>query len=163
MERSSSTASESSPELWWRSIVKGFTPLPNLQLPENVKSGIVFNTICINVPRHLQYLLSLFLSNGGTLLRASLPTDHGLAGALKASMELVKAKGLGEPRRFVNATGLGAGILVGDSTVFPTRGQTVLVQGEAKVARTKDGDTYVIPRPGSGTTILGGTREEGNW
>lgn len=67
---------------------------------------------------------------------------------------------------FVNATGLGARELVGDRRMFPTRGQTVLVRGEAAAARTRVGKgyiTYCIPRPGSGMTILGGTKEVRDW
>ena len=63
----------------------------------------------------------------------------------------------------MNASGLGAKELVPDHTMFPVRGQTVLVKGEAKYANTMNENRYVIPRPGSGTTILGGTREVGNW
>jgi hypothetical protein len=50
--------------------------------------------------------------------------------------------------------------------MYPIRGQTVLVKGEAASTRTREGDgytAYCIPRPGSGTTILGGTKEKGNW
>lgn len=64
---------------------------------------------------------------------------------------------------YVNATGLGARELVPDERMYPIRGQTVLVKGEAKEAKTTDQNRYVIPRPGSGTTILGGTREVGVW
>ena len=59
---------------------------------------------------------------------------------------------------------------MGDEDVYPVRGQTVLVKGEAQAVRTrlggKEGGTgvaYVIPRAGSGTTVLGGTREMGVW
>lgn len=64
---------------------------------------------------------------------------------------------------FVNACGLGAKELVPDDGMVPVRGQTVLVRGEAKHAKTMNENRYAIPRPGSGTTILGGTREVGNW
>lgn len=64
---------------------------------------------------------------------------------------------------FVNATGLGARSLVPDEFLYPVKGQTVLVKGEAREAKTTDRNRYVIPRPGSGTTILGGTREVGVW
>lgn len=55
-----------------------------------------------------------------------------------------------------------------DEAVFPVRGQTVLVKGEAQGVSTSvggagGGTAYVIPRGGSGTTILGGTREVGKW
>lgn len=64
---------------------------------------------------------------------------------------------------FVNASGLGAKVLVPDDAMFPVRGQTVLVKREARYAKTMNDNRYIIPRPGSGTTILGGTREVGNW
>lgn len=69
---------------------------------------------------------------------------------------------------YVNATGIGARALVGDESVGPVAGQTVLVRGEAEAIRTRVGKEegairYVIPRPGSGTSILGGTRGVGVW
>ena len=103
-------------------------------------------------------------------MKARLPTEHGLGGTLRAASELLKG-GKGEEGNvgvnvdvWVNATGLSAKWVCGDENMYPIKGQTVLVKGEAKGARTwVDGGRYVIPRPGSGTTILGGTREVGNW
>ena len=101
------------------------------------------------------------------MVKARLPTEQGFAGALRAASELLEG---GEENSgvevdvWVNATGLSAKWVCGDEKTYPIKGQTVLVKGEAKGARTwVDGDRYVIPRPGSGTTILGGTREVGNW
>lgn len=74
----------------------------------------------------------------------------------------------------------GSRSLVGvqDSTLFPIRGQTILVYapnvtefnaGSSKEmladndhGHTED-STYIIPRPGDGTVLLGGTFQEGNW
>lgn len=50
--------------------------------------------------------------------------------------------------------------------MYPTRGQTILVRGEASKASTFEGIGriyYVIPRKGSGTSVLGGTMQPGNW
>jgi len=79
----------------------------------------------------------------------------------------------------VNCTGLGARHFVGDeeaATLFPIRGQTITVKGEATMDRTyndfppispsiddENELTYAIPRPGSGTTIFGGCKQVGNW
>jgi D-amino-acid oxidase len=66
----------------------------------------------------------------------------------------------------VNCTGLSARKLVPDNTVYPTKGQVVIVQGEAeRVSMILGGklDAYVIPRPGSGTTVLGGCKLAGDW
>ena len=48
------------------------------------------------------------------------------------------------------------------------RGQSVLVKGEAsristRVGKTKNDIRVVIPRPGSGTSIIGVTKEPGIW
>lgn len=63
----------------------------------------------------------------------------------------------------VNATGIGLG---DDELVFPTRGQTCLVQEpcDATVTRQNaDGSwTFCVPRGLSGT-IIGGTKEPDNW
>lgn len=97
------------------------------------------------------------------MLKARLPTQKDFAKALKSATTLVNEHERGGVMAFVNASGLGARCLVGDEDVFPTRGQTVLVRGESKSAKTTDRNSYVIPRPGSGTTILGGTREDLIW
>ena len=85
---------------------------------------------------------------------------------MKSATDWAKELGDSPVDAFVNATGLGAKVLVGDDNMFPTRGQTITVKGEASALRTReavDDVKYVIPRVGSGTTILGGTREKGSW
>ena len=141
-------------------MVEDFGHLTEEKLPQGIQSAVSFTTICINVPLHLRYLLSKFHNAGGTFIRARLPTGKGLPGALRSAASLAQGQ---KPHTFVNASGLGAKELVPDDAVFPVRGQTVLVKGEAKCATTMNENRYVIPRPGSGTTILGGTREIGNW
>ena len=79
---------------------------------------------------------------------------------------MVGKNNLGPVHAFVNATGLGARKLVPDGTMFPTRGQTIVVKGEADKVSTFEGMNsikYVIPRKGSGTSVLGGTKQVGNW
>lgn len=101
------------------------------------------------------------------MLKARLPTQGGFAAALDVASALVaREEGGEEVAAFVNAAGLGAGELAGDEKVFPTRGQTVLVRGEAEAIRTWEGEGrihYVLPRKGAAETVLGGTKEAGNW
>jgi len=63
---------------------------------------------------------------------------------------------------------------VPDESMYPVRGQTITVKGEAKKITTIDASpanptptstniTYILPRPHSGTTVLGGTKEANNW
>jgi D-amino-acid oxidase len=73
----------------------------------------------------------------------------------------------------VNATGLLASKIGGveDKSVFPTRGQTILVRNHCSTMYSHCGDvsfpggesTYIIPRPAAGGTILGGSRQDNNW
>jgi D-amino-acid oxidase len=59
---------------------------------------------------------------------------------------------------------------VADATVYPARGQIVVVRNEATpmttVSGTEDGATevcYMMQRAAGGGTILGGTYDKGNW
>lgn len=143
-----------------------FTALPPSALPPNTAIGLSFKSLTINVPIYLVYLLERARTAGCRLLKARLPTEHGFGHALGVAAALARKDGLGEVDAFVNATGLGARALVGDARVYPTRGQTVLVKGEAKAIRTSEGQgyiNYVLPRKGGGETVLGGTKEDGNW
>ena len=136
-----------------------------------------YKSIMINVPMYLQHLQSRALALGARTLRVTLPTSSTLAGTLRHTAELIKHSNLGRNGSidaFVNATGLGARTLVPDQNIFPVRGQTVTVKGEAKNITTVDATpdnpspespniTYVLPRPHSNTTILGGTKQVGIW
>ena len=136
-------------------------------MPNGVHAGVSYTTVTLNVPSYLDFILKKIKAYGGRLVRKRLPDDGGLIVALAAARN---AATVGEEDVFayVNATGISARKLVPDNKVFPVRGQTVLVKGEAKVLRTRIQDRsgkikYVITRSGSGTTILGGTREDGVW
>lgn len=125
--------------------MEDFSYLPADQLPKGIQSAVRFTTICINVPRHLEYLLSSFLTAGGKLLKARLTTDKGLLGVVESAASLSSSQEPHEGLVLVNACGLGARDLVPDDAMFPVRGQTVLVNGEAKFAKTMNENRYVIP------------------
>jgi hypothetical protein len=74
----------------------------------------------------------------------------------------------------VNCTGGSARHFVGDaekSLMYPVRGQTILVKGSARQCRTyvrypdalDEEMLYVIPRPGTNTTVLGGCKQVKSW
>jgi hypothetical protein len=178
-------------ELWWAPYVKDFAQTPYVidatiqihqrQETSSSSSGpapqISQSASClapaINVPHYLAYLRDRALRSGAILFQSSLPVDGGLQKALATADGISNAIGRGKVDAYVNATGLGARDLCGDEAVYPIRGQTVLVRGEATAIRTRTGaaskdgreayTAYCIPRPGSGTTILGGTRDVGAW
>ena len=145
----------------------------------------------INTPVYLQYLFDTAVKLGATTVRETLPKSSTLEGVLRHATEIIQFHNLrssspdvpSPPRpkidAFVNATGLGARSLLPDQTVYPIRGQTVTVKGEAKCITTIESKPtssarrslepsepniiYALPRPHSGTTILGGTKQAGNW
>ncbi|MCJ1378965.1 hypothetical protein MMC17_002064 [Xylographa soralifera] len=151
--------------LWWSSIVSDLKVIPPSELPDGVYFGVSFSTFAINVPRYLQYLLSCVEALGGRLVHARLPTESGIEAALESARALVGGSSI---RAYINASGIGARQIARDEAVEPIRGQTLLVKGEAKciatrLGKSKDDIRIVIPRPGSGTSIIGVTKEPSIW
>ncbi|KAF2225130.1 hypothetical protein BDZ85DRAFT_233569, partial [Elsinoe ampelina] len=131
-----------------------------------VQAAARFDAVAVNVPVYLTWLRERVVEKGGVFIRATVPVDRGLVGALEVARATVRRITGREGDVFINATGLGAGKLCGDEKCRPVKGQTVLVRGEADAIWTRLGEgyiAYVIPRPGSGTTVLGGTKEVGTW
>lgn len=123
----------------------------------------------INVPQYLTYLHKTATSLGANTIRAAIPTDGGITSALNAAKTLLPSQ-LQAVDAWVNATGLGARTFVPDDAMYPIRGQTILVKGEAaRITTIEDKNpasqmvTYVLPRPGSGISVLGGTKQANNW
>jgi D-amino-acid oxidase len=134
-----------------------------------------YKSIMINVPMYLDYLYNKAVSLGARTYKTYLPISSTLAGTLLYAAEVIKHNIHATPiTAFVNATGISALKLVPDGNIFPVRGQTVTVKGEAQGITTVDASpenptpespniTYILPRPHSGTTVLGGTKQVGNW
>ena len=167
-------------DLWWAPYVRDFRGLSLLQEPvatinknlpasTTIKDAAANLSISVNVPQYLLYLQEKARSLGAKVIKARLPVDAGLSNALTAAESHVMVNGRPRPDCFVNATGLGAKKLCCDEAIYPIRGQTVLVKGEAFGDRTQIGfeeeghSAYCIPRPGSGMTILGGTKDANVW
>ncbi|KAG4258029.1 hypothetical protein FPRO03_02984 [Fusarium proliferatum] len=97
-------------------------------------------------------LLRKFIVHGGKTLQRDLKSEWE-AFILAPSVKLV-----------VNASGMG----FGDKKCFPIRGQTVLTNLTAAdktiTTQKKDGTwSFIIPRSFNGGTVIGGTKEVGNW
>lgn len=164
-------------KLWWRDVVRGFERIPKEKCPVG-NAGVKYDSICINVPRYLNFLVEEVEKHGTKLVEGTVETDDGMGGVLRSAKQILEDNGLHKEAAFtifVNASGLGARKFVGAEEaqkLFPQRGQTVLVQGECTEGRTLIGVdedptnteiSYIIPRPGSGTTIIGGCRQPHNW
>lgn len=141
------------------------------ELPAGVTSGYEMTTVTIDTPRYLHYLASRFTNNGGRIARGSVQHIQqileGGEGAFMGGRSSDQARA--PPGAVVVCTGLGSRFLGGveDKTVYPIRGQTVLLNApwiKYSATRTEaDGSrSYVIPRR-SGNVILGGTYEADDW
>lgn len=130
------------------------------------------------MPRHLSYIHAQILDQpNAKIIQANLPLSSGLTATVNKALSLASLT----PETcsaVVNATGLSARhlFITDDPTeaqrLHPIRGQTVLVKGELKEIRTLQsynttskttGIAYAIPRPGSGTTVLGGCNIKDEW
>jgi D-amino-acid oxidase len=122
------------------------------ELPPGYGYGLRFVVPLIEMPLYLPHLWESVLAS---------PVRHVVrrVAALDDVLDLA-------PDVVVNAAGMAAGALVGDSTVFPVRGQIVRVTNPGVRLSVRDeqhpgGRAYVHPR--SEDCILGGTLEVGSW
>jgi D-amino-acid oxidase len=127
---------------WWSGAVPDFAERPGEWR---------FTVPSVEMEVYLQWLADRVRSAGGALTRGrvtSLAELDGQAGTV------------------VNATGLAARVLAGDTAVFPARGQIVVVANPGLETSVRDeehpdGMTYIHPR--SRDVVLGGTFQPGDW
>jgi len=136
---------------WWKEGVRDFRRLSPGELPDGTVAGYLFSVPVADTSRYVGgYLTQRFLAAGGTFRRQ-------------------KLNALGELAHFpqpivINCTGLGARAWLGDSELFPIRGQILRV-GKPYPDRFHldtdhpEGPCYVVPREND--CILGGTSEKG--
>ncbi|TGO87560.1 hypothetical protein BPOR_0218g00060 [Botrytis porri] len=136
-------------------------------LGKGVRKGVYFETVCVDVDTYLGCLVQRIKQLDGTILRGEIDTDEGLEGVVRGCRNAIGGEKLDI---LINCTGLSAGKFVGEKEkekMFPVKGQVLLVKGETKVCKTfvgslgERGDEllYVIPRPGSGRSVVGGIKE----
>ncbi|PQE05481.1 D-amino acid oxidase protein [Rutstroemia sp. NJR-2017a BBW] len=161
--------------VWFEDVVEGYEePAVDSEMFTGkmgpgweVRKAVKYRTVCVDVNVYLEYLSKKVVSLGGTITRASLRTTEGLEGLIQDARSLLGK----EIDILVNCAGLSARKFLEDDAagkLYPVRGQTVLVKGEADKCYTFVGVPgreeelcYVIPRPGSGTTVLGGCKQVG--
>ncbi|TEY86690.1 hypothetical protein BOTCAL_0004g00440 [Botryotinia calthae] len=165
--------------VWFEDVVGGYRELDVLK-PENrlegilgvgVRKAVQFDTVCVDVDVYLGYLVRRVEALGGRITRGEIGTEEGLKGVVRGCRDVLGEEGLDV---LVNCAGLSAAKFVEEreaEKLFPIRGQVLLVQGEAKICKTFVGDLgekgdellYVIPRPGSGKSVVGGVKEANTW
>lgn len=169
--RSLSTAAEPN-----RLGLPGFRLLRDDELPADgrVAWGCEYDTWCVNPMVYCAFLLRRFALRGGRLLRRELrhPAEAFALFSSPSSSSSSPPSSFyspplaGDPAvaAVVNASGTG---LVPDAAVTVTRGQTCVVAEGCDVTVTRqhaDGTwTFCIPRGFDGGTVVGGTKELGDW
>lgn len=121
-------------------------------LPDGFVDGFRFTVPLIDMPVYLSYLQQRFLAAGGA-------TEARVVHALE---EASSAAGV-----VVNCTGMGAGELVPDGDLRPTRGQLVVVENPG-IEEFFSEDTGLSSElccvyPHGNTAVLGGTAEGNDW
>ena len=130
-----------------------FREIESNALVEGASRGYTYSTYTVDPPRYLNDLLSRFIARGGAIFRGKVQhVKQVLEGGIDA---IVRGHASLEPiDAVVLCVGLGARTLGGveDETVFPNRGQVVLLRApwitEARRMSdsTRGDQTYVIPR-----------------
>ena len=130
---------------WWVSAVPGLTRVTTMPAP--YVDAWTFEAPVVEMPVYLRWLVGRVEELGGTLTRMALNALPDGDGA----------------EAVVDATGLGARLMAGDSSVLPVRGQVVIVEqvGLDRWWLDGSGPTYVVPR--SHDIVVGGTDDEGAW
>lgn len=136
-----------------------FRVLGKEELPEGVKWGCEYETYCVNVPVYCRWLMRDFQESGGRVIQ------YKLENAREAFEVVERLKlGMGVVTSVVNCSGRN---FDQDSKMQIIRGQTVLVKQQYHQTVTRqnaDGSwAFLIPRPGGGGTLVGGSKEIGDF
>lgn len=141
---------------WMKDMFADFKTLSSsevkaVHLPSRLQTVYSYKSFCIIPTKYLHWLTQKFKENGGLVVWQ-------------------KIHSLDELKNYdviVNCTGLGARELVGDTAVYPVRGQMVEVRGPCitQGVYNREPDlshvAYLVPR--NGRIILGGTAQPRNW
>ncbi|KAG8868896.1 hypothetical protein FRB98_003161 [Tulasnella sp. 332] len=151
-------------EVSWWDWMPDHRILSPSELPLDAKHGVSFITLSIEPDAYLAYLYKRFLSGGGATVRARVQhINQVIDGAFTADRSMSSG-----PDVVFVCPGIGARSLGGveDLSVYPIRGQTVLIKAPwIDFGRTyipHPDKTYIVPRK-SGVVLLGGCREADDW
>lgn len=136
--------------IWWTTMIPSYKVLARSDIPAKGEhaAGISYDSFNLSPLKYLQYLLTTAVKLG---VKCRTTT-------VQAISELFSMPGFENLQGVVNCTGLGASKLVRDPALFPTKGQSVIVRGQADRIATGLGDDWeavVVPRYGVNETFLG--------
>lgn len=144
MRRGTEVLREPTIDPWWVLAVPELVRVPP---PSSYADAWSFVAPVIDMPAYLPWLTARVVEAGGSITRVALR-------ALPAPPEGALV---------VNCTGLASRNLAGDSSLFPVRGQVVIVEqfGLEDWWLDEGGLTYVVPR--GADVVIGGTDVVGEW
>lgn len=136
---------------WFHEICDEFEVFDTAKLPPGATYGIKFDTVTINAPEYVKWLLGQCQLANVTFVTREVEHLEDVPGEI-----------------LINCLGLGAASIFQDNKLYPTRGQTVLVENTTNLTDTlsrvgPDFLSYLIPRPGDGGLIIGGCQQPNNW
>jgi len=136
------------PDLWFIDQLPYFARLSGDDLPAGYKDGMLMDVPVVESPRYLGFLTDQFLANGGTYEVREVQTLDDL----KHDHSLI-----------VNCTGVWAKYVADDSSVYPIRGQTIVIDApDIQQGYMDDGTfTYLFPRRDG--VLIGGVADPHNW
>ncbi|XP_006798755.1 D-aspartate oxidase [Neolamprologus brichardi] len=135
---------------FWSEFVIGFRLMTDVELkrfPDH-KFGQAFTTLKCECSTYLPWLEKRFRKAGGQVEQRKVNNLQELSN----SFDII-----------VNCSGLGSKVLVGDTQVYPVRGQVLKVEAPWVQHFIRDGDATTYIYPGIRSVTIGGTRQEGDW
>jgi len=137
----------------WKDIVFNFDPLSQediqkMGLPNNYVRGFKFGTYVVDQKYYMQYLTKKLTALGVKYEQKRL-----------TGIQEVMDRGCFDC--IINCTGLGAGVVVKDESVYPIRGQVLRLRAPWIKDIWFFGTSYLIPNVD--TVVAGGTAGRGDW
>ncbi|KAI7829933.1 FAD dependent oxidoreductase [Kickxella alabastrina] len=140
------------------SYVQNLREINSALWPPNAAFGYAYDSLVVNVLQYLPWLAAELRKLGGVIKRAELKHIADAVRHVEGHCAVI-----------VNCSAMGSRTLGGvmDAAMYPTRGQTILVQAPhveltaMAPGASSDKATYVIPRA-DGTVIIGGVFEKNN-
>ncbi|XP_026157215.1 D-aspartate oxidase [Mastacembelus armatus] len=135
---------------FWSESVIGFRLMTDHELkrfPDH-KFGQAFTTIKCECSTYLPWLEQRFRKAGGQVEQRKVSSLEELSNSYNI---------------IVNCSGLGSKVLVGDTQIYPVRGQVLKMEAPwlHHFIREEEGKTYIYP--GIYSVTVGGTKQEGDW
>jgi len=135
---------------YWNIVAECRRTTPEELPNDTYKDGYAIDQgVVIDTDVYLDFLLNQAKEQGITFLRHEVQNVHETFDTFDV---------------VINCTGLGSRDLFQDESIFPTRGQTVIVKSKGDTDVVMDDDealAYVVPR--LNTTVLGSTKQQNNW